>query len=711
MVNFAEVESKLGQGRSSIVPGDYFPLGGGLDLLTPPLQIKPGKLIGCLNYEAKLAGGYESLTGYERFDGRLRPSQAPYWLVSYSAANGVPATGSTVTSGSGGSAVLLGVGADTNATSGTLVLGRLSGNFLPGGSVAAGSFAALQGISAPLQNGANDDASDAAYRAFATEDYRAIVAVVPGEGPILGVALYRGALYAFRNGVGSTLALMYQATPGGWALIDLGFKLKFTAGQIAGVAAGDTVTGLISGKTALVRRVVISTGTFASASATGYLIVSNLSGTLSNGEALQVAGTTRVTFAGPAIQQGLLPNGRFEFVVFNFYGATGDLRLYGADGVNRAFEFQDGPNGWFAQIETGMPTDAPNHVTQWDARLWLSFPGGSAQRSSVNDPVVWNALTGAAELGIGADITGYLSQVGTLFIFTRDRAVYVQPNPNLAFNPSAPEYIIKDYNGSVGALPGTIQNIGSGLYLDDRGYTTVSSSQNLGGYVTSPVSILIDVLVKQLRTRAIASVVVRSKNRYRCFFSDGQFLSATIAGNKVLAFTRCDYTRAVRGVASEKDASGEELTVFGSDDGYVYIADSGTSFDGEAIVTFARVPFYHSKSPGRIKRYRRADFDITVDGACQISIGVDYSYARPDVRSDPTRSFAVLAGGGFWDISLWNQFRWNAGYIGQAPVKLEGSGENVSFLLASSSATQAQHAFDGVMLRYSPRRLERRANS
>lgn len=44
-------------------------LNQGLDLVTPPLMIKPGSLIECLNYEMTDIAGYKRIDGYERYDG------------------------------------------------------------------------------------------------------------------------------------------------------------------------------------------------------------------------------------------------------------------------------------------------------------------------------------------------------------------------------------------------------------------------------------------------------------------------------------------------------------------------------------------------------------------------------------------------------------------------------------------------------------------
>ena len=54
----------------------YFPLVGGLDAESAQLTLRPGVVIGGLNYESSAMEGYERIGAFERFDGRPRPSDA-----------------------------------------------------------------------------------------------------------------------------------------------------------------------------------------------------------------------------------------------------------------------------------------------------------------------------------------------------------------------------------------------------------------------------------------------------------------------------------------------------------------------------------------------------------------------------------------------------------------------------------------------------------
>lgn len=111
-----------------------YPLGGGLDLVTPPIRRDPGRVIASSNYEPD-PEGYRRISGYERTDGQQSPSRESYWTLDYDAGMKEPTAGLTVigaTSGATGIVVTFvlesgsWVGGDA---AGYLVIRSLSGTF------------------------------------------------------------------------------------------------------------------------------------------------------------------------------------------------------------------------------------------------------------------------------------------------------------------------------------------------------------------------------------------------------------------------------------------------------------------------------------------------------------------------------------------------------------------------------------------------------
>ena len=85
--------------------------GGGLDLVTPPQQVDPGKLLEIKNYECDLNGGYRQTAGFERFDGSSSPVDSDWFAIGTETPSGVMTIGETVTQAvSGATGILLEIG-------------------------------------------------------------------------------------------------------------------------------------------------------------------------------------------------------------------------------------------------------------------------------------------------------------------------------------------------------------------------------------------------------------------------------------------------------------------------------------------------------------------------------------------------------------------------------------------------------------------------
>ncbi len=680
---------------------DYFSMQGGLNLADTPLNLKPGQLLACKNYEPYTRGGYERIAGYERFDGHAKPSAAAYHVLKFD--NGVPAqypfVGNTVTGLTSGATGIMLVAPVHDSGAGYVVLGRVTGTFQDNeGLQGPGTQFGLADGSAAANNATTDDLH-ATYKSLAVADARALIAAVPGSGPIRGVVMYDGNGYAFRDNVGATAGTMWRSSSSGWTQCVLGNLLNYDAGTAA-FAEGEVVTGGTSGATATVRRVVVRIGDFGSQDAEGYLALTSVVGTFVNNEALTSASGAAVA-NGAAIALTLPPGGRYEFRVHNFFGHSSTRRLYATNGVGTAFEYQDSPE-FMCPLITGMSNDTPTHLAIHKSQLWLAFPGGSVQKSGAGDPAAWRVVTGAAELAVGAEITGFLEEIGaTLFVMCKESMHYIAGN-------EANGYTMDIFGYETGARVGSIVRIGKGIFLDDRGFTTLAASDQYGNFAANSFSEVIADLVAALRPKLTCSVVSRTRNRARFFFNDGRFLTIGLTGDKISGFTTCDYgAMIVRCAFSGEGGDGEETILMGSDTGMVYEADRGTSFDGAKIQAFLRPVFHHSRSPSRQKRYRLADVDVVTLGPTTLKATVDYSYADPSASGEPIKDVTMRGGGGFWDVSNWNEFRWSAGVVAKAKFKLEGSGHNIGLLFSHESDVEETHRISGVTFHLSQRRLNR----
>lgn len=660
-------------------------------------------MLGCKNYEPGIRGGYARVEGFERFDGRTKPSDASFVymdLTSTTPAN-YPSTGDTVTGGTSGATGRLLV--DITSAPGSVV-GRVTGTFADGETLSGpgGAFGVVSGT--PLVRLAPDDTQLKAYQKAASDDLRTLITVVPGEGRILGCVPFNNVVYAWRNKVGGATAGMYRSTAAGWVEVTPNQFINFD-GVVSQETAtqGGTLTGGTSGATATVDRVVYTGGDVANDDATGYFVLSGITGTFQDNEALTISAVSVGTADGIVQSVALAPGGRYEFRIHNFYGHTNSRRLYGVDGVNKAFEYDD--SGVYVQITTGMTNDAPNHLAVHQKALWLAFPGGSVQASADVNPVSWSVVLGAGEIAVGAEITGFLEEVGeAMFVMTEKRSYTIIGRRG--------SYELDDYNFETGSKEWTVQRIGTGIYLDQLSFSQLLASDQYGNFRYNSFSDKVLPLVNSIRDLAISSCVSRRKNLYRCFFSDTRYLAIGIRGRKITGITTCDLGMPVRCVESlQEGPNGAEMIVFGSDDGYVYEMDSGVSFDGQPIEAFSRIAFHYSRTPTRRKRYRQAAIDISTEGAATLAVSVDYTFASADEPGNPSRDVSADGGGGFWDISDWDEFRWSSGVVSTARFKLEGAGRNVGFLFYHNSDVEMSHSIEGLTLHHSQRRIDRSTNA
>lgn len=675
----------------------YYPLKGGLDLVTKAIVLEPGKCIDAQNYEPDAVGGYRRINGHERFDGQPAPSEADYHFLSITL-TGAIAVGATVT-GATSAATGKVLGLEDGDTS--LILGRVSGTFALGEALTVAAVTQATTTSLAVQNGAPLPADNADYKLLAANDRRTDILVVPGSGNIRGGFVYNDINYVFRDNAAGTAGDLYKETASGWSQVAFGKEIQFT-GAVGQVYAGDTVTGGTSAATGVVVRALLRTGTWTVAGA-GTLILSGVTGTFQSGEALNVSAVTKVTSSSLCTDITRAAGGRIVTVTANFSGSTATKRIYGVDGVNKAFEF-DGTN--YIPIRTGMTTDAPDHLAFHKARLFLSFLG-SLQYSGINDPYSWTVLTGAAEIGMGDDITGILPQSGNeagaaLAVFTDGKTSILYGSGSSDFN------LVPSVN-DLGYSAYTVQSVGNNAYgLTARGIQSLRTTLNYGDFQYAAVSFFIQPLLARKLGLQTASVSLQTKNQYRIFFSDNSALVVGLTGEKISGIMPLDYGKPVLCVWGGTLSTGEEVTFFGSDDGYVYQDNVGTSFDGEAIEAWVRLPFNNLKSPRVRKQYRRAVFEVTCEGYSVVNATYDLGYGTPDVGPIAVQQSQTLQGeGGYWDQFTWDAFTWDSPLVSNAELSIDGAETNIGFLFYSNRAQDESHSVSGVTLLFTQRRLVR----
>lgn len=685
-----------GRPRFTQTQYSYYAMVGGLDLMTPAIELDPGRCFDAQNYEPQAVGGYRRINGYERYDGRTSPTSAPYWVLPATVTGGISA-GDTLTGVTSGA---------TGRVLGTyalgIVLGRVSSNYQSGEALQIAGITVATATAASTESGATSSEDDADFRLLAANDRRNDIQAVPGSGPVRGVWVYKDQVYAFRDNALATAGLMYKSTSSGWTQITFGNEIQFT-GAVGQIFEGNTVTGLTSGASATVTRAMLRSGTW-TASGVGTLVLGAITGgPFQSGESLRVGGVTKATSSSVSSAIARLPGGRLEAVNDNFTGSLDTKRMYGCDGVNLAFEF-DGTN--YVPIRTGMATDTPTHIAVHRNHLFLAFRG-SLQYSGIGAPYSWTLLTGANEIGMGDEITGILPQTGnssgaSLAVFTKGKTSILYGSSSADFNlvPSVYELGYSAY---------TVQPVGNNTYgLTSRGIQSLITTLNYGDFNYAAISFLVQSFLDTKQGLECASTTLMAKNQYRLYFNDGTGLIVGLTGEKVTGILPINYGRLVNCICTAKLTTGAEVTYYGSDDGFVYQDSIGTSFDGDPIESWLRPAFNNLQSPMVRKQFRAAAFEAKCDGFSKVNISYDIGYGTPltspaAVQQDQD----ILGAGGYWDQFTWDEFTWDSPVVSNARISIDGTETNISFLFYSNRAQDDSHTVQGVNLLYTPRRLVR----
>ncbi|MDT8364291.1 MAG: hypothetical protein RQ714_06550, partial [Nitrosomonas sp.] len=670
-------------------------LGGGLDLESPMMSVGEGYALEADNFEPNLNGGYRKMAGFERLDGKLSPSEQAYYTIKV-ADSSVITVGDTITGGTSGAQAAVVIKDDSLNLLGVALL---TPGFAVGETVGTTTVAVPESIS-----NYPDEKTSAAWELAAQDYYRSLIQPVPGTGPVLGVWHWLGKSYAWRSN--GSVAVMYESSITGWQAVTLYRLLQWDGGVLAegGLLEGDTITGATSGATATVKRFVKVSGAYGG-SAAGYLVV-DVTGAFVDGENIQKGAVTLFTANGAdeAIEFALGDN-YFDFVNHSFSGDASSYFMYGCDGVNRAFEW-DG--SVLTPIVTGNAVDAPTLIEAHTNHLFLSF-GSSLNNSAPEDPLIFNAILGSAEIAVGETIRSLKSVTGDALLVATDRGVQGLYGQNID------NWTLQIISIDGGDVADTLDVIGSPMMITQRGIQRVDPTDRFGNFESSTVSRRINPLLNNwlsIKT-IIGTNIIRDKNQYRIYFSDGSGITLTadqLFGQAQLpqftTFRRDTFFPSC--LASVSKAGGREVVLFGAENGYVYQEEKGNSNDGEAMQYALRLPFHHLGSPAVRKSFKWLDIESDVERTADLRVSYEYSDGAGHTSVSPIQNQEFQGGSrAFWDEGNWSEFNWSDGIISRENLSMTGAGHNVSVLFFGNNATTAPFTINAITYQYLPRRLRR----
>lgn len=700
---------------------------GGLDLVTPSLAMRPGTLTDCQNFECSISGGYSRIKGYERFDGRPAPSAAVFVIVQVSSFSVVPSVGDAISqAGSGATGTVAAVSNVADAY--YMAVTKVSGTFNETGVVsqvtstftvtAANSpftvtasnspftvpYSTVIGTATTTTVGLTSQ-EQAQYTNAAADIYRADITKVPGSGAVRGVVAmtFSGAdyVYAFRDNEAGTQTDIYRSSASGWTQVALFKSVAFTTGGTATPSDGATVTqGAV---TATLKRAVTRTGAWSSGTAAGELIVDGMTGGKLLPGAATISGGIAVTLTAEAQQIVITAGERvYEFDKGNFSGQSRTRRIYGCDGVNKAFEF-DGTV--YVPITTGLATDAPSHIYCHKNYLVVAYEG-SLLLSDVGFPYRW--ITGT-EIATGDTITGMVSAPGAPT--TATLLVYQRTNTCVLYGLTTADFNFTVFNAGTGAIAGSIQNLFDTFVFDDFGVITLQASLQFGNFSASTLTKNILPLIQRERGSLSTSTISRGKSQYRVFFSDGYGIWLTVVNQAYVGAALVYFPNPVICCDTQHTSDNEEVSYFGSTDGYVYQMEKGTSFDGADIDAWVTLAWDPLRSPRLIKQWRGASIEISSNTYAAVSLSYSLGYGDTSIgQPTPTSYSSSLGGAPLWDAAGVNwdaSFVWDGQTLTPTEAPMVGLAVNVQVTIAAGTDYIDAFQLNSIVYHATPRRQVR----
>lgn len=340
-------------------------------------------------------------------------------------------------------------------------------------------------------------------------------------------------------------------------------------------------------------------------------------------------------------------------------------------------------------------------------RLFLGYPSGQVVFSAPGDPLNFSYIDGAGSFNLPAGCTDLISAPGdALVMFTLGSINIAKTLADAGISTNESTYMYKffneDFSQSSGCIKSTAQRImGMVLFMDDRGVSSLEATDAFGDFNAGTLSRNVQKTLLTKKPLITCSTVLRANNQYRLFFNDKTGIIFTFdSEKKVKGATTLKYKHPVLCIDTQKDLAGAEITLFGSADGCVYKMDSGTSFNGEPIVTKINTTFYHYSTPSYRKRFRKVSLEASAPRGLIFFGKLEFDYRSIFTVRGITEELASSGSGGIYGQDLYGQFTYGATAVETPTLYDDGYGENMSVFITTSDKFREPHTINSMLVEY-----------
>ena len=244
----------------------------------------------------------------------------------------------------------------------------------------------------------------------------------------------------------------------------------------------------------------------------------------------------------------------------------------------------------------------------------------------------FSAANGAGSINVGNDVTGLVVFRDQLIIFTTGSIKRLTGNTSSDFQVSPITDRIGCVNGD------TIQEVGGDImYLAPDGIRLLSATDRIGDF---GLDIASDSIFKDANTfinnsSIFSSVLLREKAQYRIFSyveSEQEGTAKGLIATKFISQGASGIswatTKGIKAYVADSSYSGSQETIaFANEDGYVYVLDTGSDFDGASIEAIYESPFMPLTDPQLRKTFYKMTLYAEPTGSMSLDVNLKFDFA------------------------------------------------------------------------------------
>lgn len=403
--------------------------------------------------------------------------------------------------------------------------------------------------------------------------------------------------------------------------------------------------------------------------------------------------------------------GRYTCERYSF-GVPTAQKIILVDGVNWPIRF-DGTTT--TQLENTTFTNLPaalegaTSVAVYKRHVFYTS-GQQVLFSAPSDETTHATASGGGAINLGQEVNALKVWRDFLYVFGPTAIFRISGN-------NSSDFVVNEVTKNIGCVSRfSLQELnGDLLYLSQDGIRTIAGTERINDTSLETLTRAIDKRINLLDltndNAVISSVIIRKKNQYRLYSSQAAQEESNARG--ILGGIRRNYTGQLQWewfdllglkmtCADSFYTDDEEVIVFGGYDGYVYLLDSGNSFNGNPIYHFLRIPYLVFDDPATRKSLRRIKVYFLADNIIDLTLGYTFDYLNSDIVQPPSLnieagvdSFATY--GGTESIYGTTEYGGLGSFI--TSYNLVGSCLNASFFIEGQD-TNSPHTIQSLVIEY-----------